>query len=274
MKDYFGRNSDSLKKKKLFLFDMDGTIYNDNTIFDGTLDLLDYIKSINGRYIFVSNNSSRSVSDYVKKVNNMGIEASEKEFYISTQATAKYIKENYGDILVFASGTTSFIEGLKSYGIRLTSEVNKEAKLILMGFDTELTFKKLENLIQMLNYKDIPYIATNPDIVCPVSFGFVPDCGSIAQILANATGRTPKFIGKPEPTMIEIAMKNEGFSKEETVVIGDRMYTDIASGKNAGVTTILVLSGEVTLQDYKKEKINIPDFVYQDVRTLVEDLKR
>ncbi|MCR4911758.1 MAG: HAD-IIA family hydrolase [Bacilli bacterium] len=273
MQDYFGKNSDSLKDKKLFLFDMDGTIYMDNDIFDGTLDLLDYIDSIGGKYVFITNNSSKSVDAYIQKVRNMGIKANELNFYTSTQASAAYLKKNYPDQLVFAMGTKSFLDELGKLGIKYTTEATDKAKVILMGYDNELNYEKLTNICKMLTFYDLPYIATNPDLVCPVSFGYVPDCGSVATIIKNATGKYPIFIGKPEPTMIEFVMDSLGYSKQETVVLGDRIYTDIASGLNAGVCTILVLSGEATLKTLEEESRQ-PTFVYENVRVLVDDLKR
>lgn len=273
MKDYFGKDASKLIEKKLFLLDMDGTIYNDETIFDGTIDFLDYVKSIGGRYIFITNNSSKSIDDYLKKVHRMGIEATAEDFYTSTDATIKYLKDNFRDPLVFASGTKSFIEGLKKANLRITTEVDNNADVILMGYDTELNYQKLTNLCIMLKNKNTPYIATNPDLVCPVNFGFVPDCGSVAIMLKNATGRTPTYIGKPEPTMINLVCESLGYSKEETVVIGDRLYTDIASGNNAEVDTICILSGEATLEDLENDRINVPTYIYKDIRTLVEQLK-
>ena len=273
MRDYFGKDANKLIEKKLFLLDMDGTIYNDETIFDGTLDFLDYVKSIGGRYIFITNNSSKSIDDYLKKVHRMGIEATADDFYTSTDATIKYLKDNFKDPLIFASGTKSFIEGLKKANLRITTEVDNNADVILMGYDTELNYQKLINLCIMLRNKNTPYIATNPDLVCPVNFGFVPDCGSVAIMLKNATGRTPIYIGKPEPTMINLVCESLGYSKEETVVIGDRLYTDIASGNNAHVDTICMLSGEATLEDLENDKTNIPTYIYKDIRTLVNQLK-
>ena len=273
MRDYFGKDASNLKEKKLFLLDMDGTIYNDETIFDGTLDFLDYVKSIGGRYIFITNNSSKSVDDYVKKVNRMNIKATADDFYTSTDATIKYLKENFKNPLVFASGTKSFIEGLKKAGLNVTTEVNNDADVILMGYDTELNYQKLMNLCMMLNNKKTPYIATNPDLVCPIGFGFVPDCGSVAIMLKNATGRTPIYIGKPEPTMINLVCESLGYKKSETVILGDRLYTDIASGNNAKVDTICFLSGEATLEDLEKDKINVPTYVFKNIRELVNKIK-
>ena len=141
-----------------------------------------------------------------------------------------------------------------------------------MGFDTELTFRKLEDVSKLLlTRKDIPYIATNPDLVCPTEYGSVPDCGSVCQMIYNATGRRPVVIGKPSPLMPELAMERTGFSREETAVVGDRIYTDVKSGLNAGITSILVLSGETSphILETSEDK---PHLVLQDCGELLRML--
>ena len=139
-----------------------------------------------------------------------------------------------------------------------------------MGFDTELTFKKLEHACILLG-RGIDYVATNPDYVCPTAYGYVPDCGSVSRMLYNATKRMPIFIGKPQSEMVYLAMEKTGFGKAETVIIGDRLYTDIACGANAGVDTIFVLSGEGTMEDIKKSDTK-PTYIYPDVKQLYYDL--
>ena len=141
-----------------------------------------------------------------------------------------------------------------------------------MGFDTELTFKKLEDVSWLLLTREIPFIATNPDLVCPTEFGSVPDCGSVCQMIFNATGKRPVVIGKPSPLMPELAMDRLGISKEASCVIGDRIYTDIKSGLNAGITGILVLSGETTLQ-ILEESPDKPHFVLDDASRILDVLK-
>ena len=140
-----------------------------------------------------------------------------------------------------------------------------------MGFDTELTFQKLEDACILLN-RGVDYIATNPDWVCPTWYGSVPDCGSVSTMLFNATGRKPRFIGKPEPAMAYLAMEKAGCTKEETVLLGDRLYTDIACGVNAGISTIFVLSGEGTMDDLAKSDVK-PEFVYDNIRAILNDIK-
>ena len=148
------------------------------------------------------------------------------------------------------------------------TEVLEEVDCIVMGFDTELTFKKLEDVSKLLATRELPYLATNPDYVCPTEFGSVPDCGSVCDMIFNATKKRPVVIGKPEALMPELAMKKFGYSKEETAVIGDRIYTDIKSGLNAGITGILVMSGETTEEILEKSE-DKPHFVLQDASEIL-----
>ena len=152
-------------------------------------------------------------------------------------------------------------------GLNITQEFDENAVAVLVGFDPELTGEKLWNTCKLLTKKEIPYYATNPDWVCPVEFGYIPDCGSMCFGIEKATGKTPIFIGKPQPQMIYSAMEKFGFTKEQTIVFGDRIYTDIRSGYNAGVDTVLVLSGEATIEDYNESDIK-PTFVINHVKEL------
>ncbi len=257
----------ALNTKKLFLLDMDGTIYLDDELFDGTLELLSHIKSIGGRYMFLTNNSSKSVDKYIEKLGRLGISSVKEDFFTSVDATIDFLSDkNYKKIYAF--GTESFKEQLREAGYDITDKLEDGIDCLLMGFDTELTFQKLEDACILLG-RGVDYIATNPDWVCPTWYGSVPDCGSISQILCTATGRMPKFIGKPEPAMALLAMKRSGFTKDESVMIGDRLYTDIASGVNAGISTVFVLSGEGTLDDIEKSDVK-PEFVCKDVREILK----
>ena len=256
----------SLKEKKFFLLDMDGTIYLDNDLFDGTLDFLSAVKSSGGRYLFVTNNSSKSTDAYVKKLEKIGIAATEDDFLTSTDATCLYLKRYEGKKF-YVSGTKSFEEQLKNEGVITTTEVEDDIFGIVMGNDTELTFKKLDDVSRLLTERDLVYIATNPDWVCPTSYGYVPDCGAVAEMIKRATGKSPIFIGKPKPEMLLLAMEKFGYSKNETLMVGDRVYTDIASGYNAGVDTVLVLSGEGTVKDAESSDTK-PTYILENIREL------
>lgn len=265
--DYFGADISELQNKKLFLFDMDGTIYEEDRLFEGTLELLDYIHNIGGEYIFITNNSSKSVVDYVEKVNRLGIKAERDNFFTSAQATIVYIKENYPKSKVYCQGTKSLIKELSDAGIDVTEQVSADIDVVLVGFDTELTSDKIRNTCEILSTKDVPFIATNPDIRCPVSFGFIPDCGSICDMISKSVDRNPVYIGKPEPTMVDIVRKKLNYSLFETVVIGDRLYTDIMTGINAGVTSVCVLTGEATVNDIQQDSIK-PTYTFKNVKEM------
>lgn len=260
-----------LKDKKLFLLDMDGTIYLDNDLFDGTIDFLNTIKAKDGRYLFVTNNSSKSTDAYVKKLNSIGIDACEEDFLTSTDATILYIQEKYQGRRFYSFGTASFTEQLRNAGIDVVTELSDGIDGIVMGNDNELNFKKLEDACKLL-LNDIIYIATNPDWVCPTSFGYVPDCGSVAEMLFRATGKRPHFIGKPRPEMLTLAMKRYGYKPEECVMIGDRVYTDIASGYNAGIDTIFVLSGEGRLENAKCD--TPPTYIFDNVKEILNKITK
>lgn len=271
-KDYFGKDLTPLRNKKLFLFDMDGTIYLDGKLFDYVAELMQTIKNIGGRYVFITNNSSKSVDDYIAKLESMGIPCDEDNFFTSTQASAVLMKDRFENNLIYVQATESCKTELKKYGVNVTDNYDEKASAILVGFDVELTGEKMRKTCKMLTKLDIPYYATNPDWVCPVDFGYVPDCGSMCFGYEKATGKKPIFIGKPNPMMIDLAMSKFNVSKEQTLVIGDRIYTDIASGYNAGVDTIMVLSGEATMQDYNNSQIK-PTYLLKNVSELYKTLK-
>lgn len=261
----------SLKEKKLFLLDMDGTLYLDNELFDGVKEFLAHIKKSGGRYMFLTNNSSKSVDKYIEKMNSLGIETFEDDFLTSTNATCIYLKKKYDNKLIYAFGTEAFKDQLRKSEINITDQLCDGIEVLVMGFDTELTFKKLEDACILLN-RGVDYIATNPDWVCPTWYGSVPDCGSVSAMLYNATKRNPLFIGKPQPEMIYLAMEKAGYSKEETVLFGDRIYTDIRSGYNAGIDTVFVLSGEGTMKDVEESDFK-PTYIRKDVKEVYEEIK-
>lgn len=263
---------EKLKEKKLFLFDMDGTLYLGNRLYDFTNELLGVIKARGGKYMFMTNNSSKSVLDYIKKLDRLGIESDENDFITSSQATGYYLKKNYLGKTLYVCGTESLKDEIRGQGFEITENLD-EVDVVVMGFDTELTFKKLEDVSKLLLLRpNIPYIATNPDYVCPTEFGSVPDCGSVCDMLYNVSRKRPLVIGKPEPLMPILAMDKWGYKKEETVVIGDRIYTDIKSGIAANTSTILVLSGETTREILEKSPEK-PEYVMESAKELLEILK-
>ena len=251
------------EKKKLFLLDMDGTIYLDQDLFPCTMPFLEKIREKGGRYLFLTNNSSRSVDAYMEKLGRMGIKTTAEDFLTSVNATAAALKKEkpYKNIYVF--GTRSLQQQLRQEGFAVTDTLSDEVDCLLCGFDTELNFQKLEDACILLG-RGVDFYATNPDWVCPTWYGFVPDCGSVCEMLFRATGRRPRVIGKPRPEMALLAMEKFGYAPEETVMIGDRIYTDVACGLNAGIDSVLVLSGECSRED-AEESEEKPTEIRQDL---------
>lgn len=263
----------NISEKKLFLFDMDGTIYKDNCLFSGVKEVLKKIVDQGGKYIFLTNNSSKSVEDYILKINSLGIPVQKDNFFTSSQATILYLnKNNLSNKLIYVVGTKSFKKELKDKNLNITDIYSDNVDMVLIGFDTELNYEKLIDVSKLLR-KDIPLIATNPDLVCPTSYGFIPDCGSICQMIYNSTGKYAKFIGKPNKEMIDMVLDRENLLKEDTIIIGDRLYTDIASGINAGVDTICVLTGEATISEIKSSKFK-PTIILNSVGDMINYLDK
>ncbi len=265
--------TDALKDIRLYLFDMDGTLYLGDRLYDFTPGLLSAIRAAGSRYLFMTNNSSKSVDAYIQKLRRLGIEADREDFITASQATAYYLHKHHSGQTLYVCGTESLKEELRREGFALT-EAPEETDCVVMGFDTELTFRKLHDIsFLLLTRPEIPYIATNPDLVCPTEFGSVPDCGSVCQMLFNVSGRRPLVIGKPEPLMPRLAMEKWGVSPSQTCVVGDRIYTDIKSGLAAGCLSILVLSGETTqaILDASEEK---PHLVLGSAGEIRDSLKK
>ena len=264
----------NLKSKKLYLLDMDGTLYLDDRLFDGAEEFLSHIRETGGRYVFLTNNSSKGRDSYIEKMQKLGIAARPEDFITSVDALVYRLKDCYGKEAVirklYIMGTESFKEQMRAEGFNVTDVLGDDIEVLVIGFDRELTFSKLEDACRLLG-RGVDYFATNPDWVCPTEYGYVPDCGSFAFMLEKATGRRPEFVGKPEPQMAYLAMERFGFSGEQTLLAGDRLYTDIACGKNAGVDTAFVLSGEGTLKDIEETGIE-PEYIFEGVWQISDEI--
>ena len=256
----------TLGEKRLFLLDMDGTIYLDEELFPGTRPFLDAVRAGGGRYLFLTNNSSKSVDAYREKLARMGIPAGREDFLTSVDALIAELRSRPAYRKCYAFGTRSFRRQLAEAGVPVTDRLEDGIDCLLVGFDTELTFQKLEDACILLG-RGVDYIATNPDWVCPTWYGSVPDCGSVCGMLLRATGRQHQVIGKPQPAMALLALEHSGFPPEQAVMVGDRLYTDIASGVNAGIDTVFVLSGEGTRGELAGSAVQ-PTWVFDNIAAL------
>ena len=251
---------------------MDGTLYLDDRLFDGVKEFLARIRERGGRYLFLTNNSSRGVEGYMEKLGGMGIRTERRDYLTSVDAAIDCLRRRYPGKRCYVQGTRSFYDQLAAAGIPVTCDREDGVDILLSGFDRELTFQKLEDACILLE-RGAVWLATNPDWVCPTWYGSVPDCGSVCRMLTTATGRTPRFLGKPQPDMAYLAMERTGFAPKQTVLLGDRLYTDIACGVNAGVDTVFVLSGEGTEADIEKFGVR-PTWVRRDIAELLQELQK
>ncbi len=261
-----------LKNKKLFLFDIDGTVSIGDEFIDGAKELLEYIAHTGRKYIFITNNSTKSVSDYILKFSAMGLKTTDSNFVTASYAAVKYMRNKYKDGKVYTIGTKSFINELKKGGVNAVEDFDKDTACVLVGFDNELTYSKIETACRILSVTDAGYAATNPDLVCPAPFGFIPDCGSICRMINEAVKKEPVFIGKPESLIADICLQNTGLSKEETLIVGDRLYTDILLGCKNGIQTAAVLTGETDTEEIKLSSYK-PDYIFNSVKDLYNAVK-
>ena len=238
------------RKIKHVALDMDGTIYMGSHLFPFTQDFLKMLRDNGIGYSFLTNNPTRSISDYLAKLEKMGIEATADNMYTTAVATIDHLKANMPDVKrIFVIGTPSMKAEFERAGFELTSEDPGDMpQALIVAFDTTLEYGRLCHA-SWLASQGLPYIATNPDRVCPTNLDTVlVDCGSLCACIEHATGRKPDLvIGKPNPGMLDGILYRHGLKPDEIAMCGDRIYTDVAMARNAGALGVLVLSGETTL---------------------------
>ncbi len=249
-------NDDTIKgmlsKIKCFLLDMDGTFYLGNKLLPGSLDFLDACERTGRRTLFLTNNSSKSAEEYVQKLKRMGVRERFLRVLTSGHAAASYALRVFPEKKAFLLGNDILQKELLELGLLID---NENPDYVLIAYDTTLDFGKMTKVCDLVR-AGLPYIATHPDFNCPTETGFAPDIGAIIAFIEASAGRRPDIIlGKPYQGIVEEALRLTGFRAEELAMVGDRLYTDIATGVNFGMTSILVLSGEATMEDLKTSPV-------------------
>ncbi|MBO4340190.1 MAG: HAD-IIA family hydrolase [Bacteroidales bacterium] len=256
--------------------DMDGTIYLGSRLFPWTNGFLSQLRSLGIGYSFLTNNPTRSVADYIKKLSAMGIEASEENMYTTSLAAIDYIKAEFpGASRLFMLGTPSMVSQFQKAGfIPCADDPSDIPDVLVVAFDPTLTYDRLCRAAWWAS-QGIPYVATNPDRVCPTELPTIlVDCGSLQKCIEHATGRQPDIVlGKPDPTMLFGICEKHGIKPSEMIMAGDRIYTDTAMARNAGAMGVLVLSGETTLETALKSN-NPPDLIVRDLAELGDLVQR
>lgn len=252
--------------------DMDGTIYMGQSLFPYTRSFLQRLREMGITYSFLTNNPSTSIADYLKKLAGMGIEATKEEMYTTALATIDYIRTRHPEARrLFILGTPSMTEEFVRAGFEPTAQsADDRPDAVVVAFDKTLEYDRLCRAAYWVQ-QGLPYVATNPDRVCPTDQPTVlVDCGSICKCIEHATGRQPDIVlGKPDPTMLTGVQSRYGVRADEVAMVGDRIYTDIEMAFNAGAFGVLVLSGETTLE-VADQAPRQPDLIAEDISVLGE----
>ena len=245
-----------LKETELFVLDMDGTFYLDTDVLDGALDFLEEVKKAGKRYVFFTNNSSKSPKTYIDKLAKMGCYIKRNQIITSGDVMIQYLKEYYPEKKVYLVGTPDLEENFRENGILLTREM---PDVVVIGFDMTLTYEKLERACTYIRNGAV-FLATHLDINCPTKDGFIPDCGAMCAAISLSTGKEPKYVGKPFKETVDMVLEMTGAKREAMSFVGDRIYTDVKTGVVNGAHGILVLTGETKLEDVPKADV-VPDAI-------------
>jgi HAD superfamily hydrolase (TIGR01457 family) len=259
--------TEALKDIKLFALDMDGTVYLGNGLIDGALDFIDELRVRQRDFIFITNNSSRGSSFYQEKLKKMGCLVEADRIITSGDVTIEYLKTYHPGQSVYLMGTPLLEESFRQHGIKL---VEDQPDVAVASFDTTLTYEKLEKICTYI-INGAVFLSTHLDLVCPTETGFIPDCGSICALISKSTGVEPKYLGKPFPETMAMILSITGHKKEDVAFVGDRIYTDVATGVNNGGKGFLVLTGETKMADLKNSQV-VPDCVFDSLKEMINYL--
>lgn len=252
-----------LEETELFVLDMDGTFYLDTQILDGSLEFLEQVKRLGKRFVFFTNNSSKSPKTYIDKLAGMNCHISREQIITSGDVMIRYLKEFYPEKKVYLVGTPDLEENFRENRILLTKEM---PEVVVIGFDMTLTYEKLERACTYIRNGAV-FLATHLDINCPTRDGFIPDCGAMCAAVSLSTGKQPRYVGKPFHETVDMVLKLTGAKREQVSFVGDRLYTDVKTGVDNGAHGILVLSGETKPEDLEKSD-TIPDAVFDDLKEM------
>ncbi len=256
---------EKLKAVECFLIDLDGTIYLEDRLIDGAAAFLKCLNEQGKKAIFLTNNSSKNRFSYRDKLKGMGLDVKAEQIFTSGEATAIYLKKKCPGAKIFLLGTPLLAEEFRQAGFELLDQGDPD--YVVLGFDTTLTYDKLWQACDYIR-AGIAYIATHPDLNCPLGKGrYMPDAGAIIKFIEASTGKTPLVIGKPNPGMFAGLSRKYDLDKTRTAIVGDRLYTDIQLGLNAGIATVLVLSGETTAEQYATSPLKAT-YVFPSVQEL------
>lgn len=261
------QKKDFLSQIDLFVLDMDGTFYLGDIILEGSLDFLQKVEACGKSYVFFTNNSSKSPQNYINKLAKMDCHIERNQIMTSGDVTIEFLNRNRSGKSVYLVGTPALVESFQEAGIPLTEE---NPDIVVIGFDTTLTYEKLERACTFIR-NGAEFLATHLDINCPTEDGFIPDCGAMCALISLSTAKEPKYLGKPFKETMDMVLAKNGFEKERVAFVGDRIYTDVATGVKNGSNGILVLSGETKLEDVERSEVK-PNAIFASIGEMAKYL--
>ena len=263
------RNNKQLLDVKCFLLDMDGTFNLGDELIEGSLYFIETLNELGKDFLFLTNNSSKHRRLYAEKITRLGLPIPEEKVFTSGEATALYLQQEHQSASVYVVGTPALEEEIREHGFQLE---NKNPQLVVLGFDTTLTYQKLWELCDFVR-AGLPFIATHPDFNCPTETGYMPDIGAMIAFVRASTGREPDLVvGKPNRMIVDAVARKYGLAIEEMAMVGDRLYTDIALGQTSGITTCLVWSGETHPNDLVDSPFQ-PTYTFTNLAAIADWLK-
>lgn len=239
---------DNVRNKKAFICDMDGVIYHGNNLLPGAIDFVAWLKDNNKKFLFLTNSSERSPRELSQKLARLGVQVDESHFYTSALATATFLASQKPGGSAYVIGEAGLIQALYQAGFSMN---NVDPDYVVIGETRAYSFEKIEDAVFLVR-QGAKLIGTNPDLTGPTERGIVPATGALVAPIEMATGSKAYFVGKPNPLMMRHALKTLGCTPEETVIVGDRMDTDIIAGIESELDTILVLSGVTSSKDMQR----------------------
>jgi NagD protein len=253
-----------IKSKKGFISDMDGVIYHGNRLLPGVPEFVEWLKRENKKFLFLTNSSERTPKELQEKMHRLGIDVSEDVFYTSALATANFLAIQKPRGTAFIVGEAGLINAMYNAGYTMN---NVNPDYVVVGETRSYNFEKVERAVNLI-LKGAKLIGTNSDVTGPAEDGLVPGTRALIAPIELATGRQAYYVGKPNPLMMRIALKRLGYSREESIIIGDRMDTDIIAGIESEIDTLLVLSGITTLRTAEKYAYR-PHYILEGVHELI-----
>ena len=258
------------------IIDMDGTIYIGEQLFPWTMRFLKALENAGIRRLFLTNNSAESTAEYASKLRRLGIPVEDSEVLTAGWATIHYLITETSYRRIYLVGTPGLRKEFEEGGLTVVNGDGAELEgdkpdAVVLGFDMTITYARIRKAAELIQ-NGVPYIATHPDKICPKENGNVPDCGSMIELLAPATGQRPLIIGKPHSRMVDAALSRLATTADQTAVIGDLLPTDMKMAQDNGLTGILVMSGETSREDLEGSPVS-PSLVVEHTGELADMLQ-